>query len=138
MKHALVKPVLALGLGIVLTTAGLAAANTARDAILKTYAHKAGVTSFSAAAGKALFQGHHTGGKAATPSCTTCHTKNPRVMGQTRAGKPIKPMAVSQNPNRFTDPHKVEKWFRRNCHTVLGRSCTAKEKGEIITYLSSI
>jgi hypothetical protein len=47
-------------------------------------------------------------------------------------------MAVSQNPDRFTDPAKVEKWFRRNCHTVLGRTCTAKEKGEIITYLSSI
>ncbi len=138
MVHTLARPALVFGLGIVLTTAGLAVASTARDAILKTYAHEAGVTSFSAADGKALFQGHHTGGKAETPSCTTCHTKNPRVMGQTRAGKAIKPMAVSQNPDRFTDPAKVEKWFRRNCHTVLGRTCTAKEKGEIITYLSSI
>jgi len=138
MIPAPIRPALILGTGIVLATAGLAAANTARDAILKTYAGEAHVTSFSAKDGQALFQGTHSGGKPETPSCTTCHTKNPRAMGQTRAGKQIKPMAVSKNPNRFTDPAKVEKWFRRNCHTVLGRACTAKEKGEIITYLSSI
>ena len=59
-------------------------------------------------------------------------------MGQTRAGKPIDPMAVSANLNRFTDPAKVDKWLRRNCDTVLGRTCTAKEKGDVITYLSGI
>jgi len=32
----------------------------------------------------------------------------------------------------------VAKWFRRNCKTVLGRECTAQEKGDILTYLSSI
>ncbi len=138
MSKKVLRPVVIAALSLVLATAGLAAANTARDAILKTYASEAGVTSFSVAEGKALFQGHHTGGKADTPSCTTCHTQNPAALGQTRAGKQIKPMAVSMNPNRFTDAAKVEKWFRRNCHTVLGRACTPKEKGNIITYLSSL
>jgi hypothetical protein len=30
----------------------------------------------------------------------------------------------------------MEKWFARNCSTVLGRACTAIEKGNIITYLA--
>ena len=47
-------------------------------------------------------------------------------------------MAVSVTPERFTDAAKVEKWFGRNCNTVLGRECTALEKGDFITYLSGI
>jgi hypothetical protein len=46
-------------------------------------------------------------------------------------------MAVSMTPDRFTDPEKVAKWFSRNCNGVLGRDCTAVEKGDFITYLSS-
>ena len=138
MSKSILRPAVIAALGLMLATAGLAAANTARNAILETYASEAGVKSFSVAEGKALFQGHHTGGKPDTPSCTSCHTKNPAAMGQTRAGKQIKPMAVSANPDRFTDPAKVEKWLRRNCHTVLGRACTPKEKGDVITYLSSL
>jgi len=115
-----------------------AGADPARDAILKSFASEAGITAFSAADGKALFQGTHSGGKPDTPSCTTCHTKDPTAMGRTRAGKSIDPMAVSANPARFTDAAKVDKWFRRNCNTVLGRECTAKEKGDVITYLSGL
>jgi hypothetical protein len=80
----------------------------------------------------------NTGGKAATPSCSTCHTSDPRNVGHTRVGKPIQPMAVSRNPNRFTDAAKVEKWFRRNCKSVLGRECTPTEKGNYITYMMSL
>ena len=91
-----------------------------------------------AAAGQAFFLGTHAGGKPDTPSCTTCHTSDPRAMGKTRAGKPIDPMAKSVNPNRFTDPAKVEKWFRRNCNSVLGRECTANEKADFLAYMKSI
>jgi hypothetical protein len=29
----------------------------------------------------------------------------------------------------------VEKWFTRTCQDVLGRACTAQEKGDFITYM---
>lgn len=90
---------------------------------------------FSAGRGKALFLGTHTGGKPETPSCTACHTLDPKQPGKTRAGKPIEPMAASVNPKRFTDPAEVEKWFKRNCSDVLGRECSPTEKGDVLTYL---
>ena len=46
-------------------------------------------------------------------------------------------MAVSVTPDRFTDLAKVEKWFRRNCNTVLGRECTPAEKGDFIAFMTS-
>ena len=40
------------------------------------------------------------------------------------------------NAERFTDLAKTEKWFRRNCDTVLGRECTVIEKGNFLTFMS--
>ena len=80
-------------------------------------------------------EGIHSGGKPDTPACTTCHTDSPLNTGKTRAGKAIEPMAVSANPQRFTDMEKVEKWFGRNCNSVLGRDCTPQEKGDVATWL---
>lgn len=114
------------------------AAASPRQAILDNYAKEAGVATFSPERGKAFFEATHTGGKPDTPSCTTCHGKDPHQSGQTRAGKVIDPMAVSANPERFTDLKTVEKWFTRNCDTVLGRSCTATEKGDFIAYFSTL
>lgn len=94
--------------------------------------------SFSAARGEALHRTRHAGGKPDTPSCTACHAENPRESGQTRTGKRIEPMAVSVNTTRYTDPAKVEKWFRRNCTEVLGRECSAREKGDWLTYMMGI
>ena len=126
-----------------LATAGAAFADPARDAILAALAAEAAKAdpafkAFSVADGQNLWMASHSGGKPDTPSCTTCHTKDATAAGQTRAGKAIEPMAVSANPNRFTDPDKVAKWFLRNCNSVLGRECTAAEKGDIIAYLSSL
>ncbi len=123
---------------VVVSVSAVAIAASPRQVILGNYAKMAKVASFSRERGKAFFEATHTGGKPATPSCTTCHGKDPRKMGRTRAGKVIDPMAVSANPKRFTDPKFVEKWFTRNCDTVLGRSCTAAEKGDFIAYLSSL
>ncbi len=109
----------------------------ARRAIIASYAKAAGRKP-SAERGRKLFQSRHSGGKPATPSCTVCHTTDPHNYGRTRVGKVIKPMAVSSNPARFTDPKKVAKWIRRNCKTVLGRECTALEKADVLTYLSSL
>lgn len=93
---------------------------------------------FSPTAGNSFFhqQRAHSDGK--TVSCATCHTSNPRNRGLTRANKEIAPLAPSANPERFTDPAKVEKWFARNCKDVLERSCTSKEKGDFIEYLRSV
>jgi len=123
--------------------AGAACANPARDAILATYAAAAkqldpSFTGFAVERGSTLWNSTHTEGNIDTPSCTTCHTKDATAQGMTRALKPIAPMAVSKTPDRFTDAEKVEKWFLRNCKTVLGRECTPIEKGDVITYLSSL
>lgn len=92
---------------------------------------------FSAQRGEQLFKTHFATGKPDTPSCTACHTTDPKKMGQTRAGKDIEPMAASVSPKRYTDQAKVEKWFGRNCKNVLGRDCTAAEKGDFITFMLS-
>ena len=113
------------------------AQDTNPAALIAAYEAQAGGKA-SAANGKALFLATHAGGKPDTPSCTTCHTANPDSMGQARTGKAIEPMAVSANPSRFTDSAKVEKWFGRNCNSVLGRDCSAQEKADIVAWLSSL
>lgn len=128
------------GLGLMLFSMS-SQSDPARDAILTTYASEAkkadpSFAGFSAERGQAFWEAKHTGGKPDTPSCTTCHSQDPTAAGETRAGKRIEPMAVSKNPSRFTEVQEVTKWFKRNCMSVLGRECTAVEKGDVITYLS--
>ena len=70
--------------------------------------------------------------------CATCHGRDLTQTGrQAATGKPIEPMAPSVNPQRFTDPEKVEKWFRRNCHWTMGRACTPAEKADFLSYLKA-
>ncbi len=130
------KFVIALVAAFALSLAGAAqAGNPSRDKILSDLKAQAG-GDFSAQRGQTLFQSKFTGGKEDTPSCTSCHGNSPQTIGQTRAGKPIDPMAVSRTADRYTDIEKVEKWFGRNCNSVLGRACTAQEKGDFITFMS--
>ena len=130
-------------LAVSLALAAHAAVGQGQQPILDNYAKLAkqaapNFSGFSAARGKAFFLARHTTGNANTPSCSTCHTTDPRNEGQTTVGKAIAPMAVSRTPKRFTDLAKVEKWFRRNCDTVMGRQCTPQEKGDYITFMSSM
>ncbi len=106
--------------------AALAAAARTEDAAF---------SGFSAAAGERLHLSRNSGGQADTPSCTTCHGTSPRAGGQTPSGKTIEPMALSVSPQRYSDAAKVEKWFRRNCKEVLGRECSAREKGDWLAYM---
>lgn len=134
------KTLLAALAACLLLPAGLAAADTTRDSILAELLDQAksadsAFAGFSAARGETLFRATHTGGKPDTPSCTTCHTGVPQNKGRTRAGKEIDPLAVSATPKRFTDPAEVEKWFGRNCNSVMGRECSAAEKGDFITFM---
>lgn len=119
------------------------AASPARDKILEAYAAQAkqatpGFAGFSAERGRALYLGPHAGGKPETNACAVCHTANPAATGRHyRTGRAIEPMAVAANPSRFTDMAEVEKRFERDCKNVLGRTCTAREKGDFITFLSA-
>ena len=93
---------------------------------------------FTADSGEKLWnQTHAASGQ--PRSCASCHTTNPRLAGKhVRTGKPIKPMAPSVNSDRFTDPEKVAKWFKRNCKWTLGRECNEQEKGGLTTYLKNL
>lgn len=99
---------------------------------------------YAAAAGQAVFRRH-----AARPCIrrafpaenlirrlvppVTARTPGVRVRALT--GKTIEPVAVSVAPTRYTDPAKVEKWFKRNCTEVLGRECTPQKKGDWLTFV---
>jgi hypothetical protein len=72
-------------------------------------------------------------------SCSTCHSDNPTAAGKHAVtNKTIDPLAPSVNPERFTNPAKVDKWFKRSCKDVLERECTAEEKGNVLAYLLSL
>lgn len=126
-------------------TASLAAGtgDPRRDAILAGYAAEAaaadsGFAGLSAERGRALYLGPHAGGTGEANACAACHTPDPRRAGQhVKTGRSIEPMAVSVNPSRLTDAAEVEKRFRRDCKSVLGRACTPREKGDFVTFLAS-
>lgn len=119
-----------------------AASDPARAALLAEYAAEAraadsSFAGFSAARGGALFNGQFAGGDARTPSCTSCHTNDPRQNGRNaKTGRPIDPVAVSVNARRFVDRTVVEKQFTHDCKSVLGRACTPQEKGDYITFMA--
>lgn len=130
-----------LGATLVLALAvAQAAAADSPASQLATFAREAGtpVSAFSAARGEALFRGKHANAGGEEVGCFSCHTADPRNPGRTRAGKTIEPLAPAMTPSRFSDAAKTEKWFTRNCGDVLGRPCTAAEKGDFLTWLISI
>jgi hypothetical protein len=72
-------------------------------------------------------------------SCSSCHGTPPVRDGRhASTGKAIAPLAPAANPQRLTDPAKVEKWLRRNCGDVAGRECTAQEKADILAFLAQV
>lgn len=90
---------------------------------------------FSAQRGEAFFKATH--GK--EWSCATCHTAKPSDAGKHAVtGRRIAPLAPSANAERFSDSANVDKWFRRNCNDVVGRPCTALEKGDVLQFLMTV
>lgn len=72
-------------------------------------------------------------------SCSSCHGAVPTNSGKhASTGKPIAALAPAFNAERFTDPAKTEKWFRRNCNDVMGRECTAAEKADVMAWLLTL
>ena len=90
---------------------------------------------FSAQRGEAFFKAVH--GK--EWSCSSCHTAKPSDPGRHAVtGRRIAPLAPAANAERFSDSANVDKWFRRNCNDVLGRPCTAMEKGDVLQFLMNV
>ena len=105
-------------IALMLPVAGLA---SPREELLSQYAAAAkaaspGFSGFSASRGEKLHFATFHSGKPDTPSDA---------------------VAISVTPTRYSDPAKVEKWFKRNCNDVLGRECTALEKGDWLSYMIS-
>ncbi len=72
------------------------------------------------------------------PACSACHSELPLQPGRHAVtGKAIKPLAPRAEVARFSEPAKVEKWFRRNCTEVVGRACSAAEKADFILFASA-
>ncbi|HET8871603.1 MAG TPA: DUF1924 domain-containing protein [Aquabacterium sp.] len=87
------------------------------------------------AQGQSFFTARHGG----QWSCASCHSAQPTQEGKhASTGKLIRPLAPSANPQRFTDPQKVEKWFKRNCKDVLERECSAAEKADVLAWLLTV
>ncbi len=90
---------------------------------------------FSAQRGAAFYRSTHGGDW----SCATCHTDNPAAAGSHAVTKKlVQPLAPAANPERFANPDKIEKWFKRNCNDVLKRACTPQEKGDFIAWLLTV
>jgi cytochrome b len=133
-----------LGLAAVLAVWKLLPVGTAEaaPALLAGYEATArkedpGFKGFDAARGKTLYFEEHDG-KNGKVSCATCHTADARKEGKSPVGKLIDPLAPSANPQALTDQAKADKWFDRNCKQVLGRTCTARERGDFVTYLTTL
>ena len=123
-----------------LTISGLAiAASSAIPERLKSYEAE-GAKGFSAAAGDKMWHRKFDAPDGGPQrSCTSCHGTDLKKEGShKKTGKVIEPMALSVNPERFTDAAKIEKWFLRNCKWTIGRECTAQEKGDALKYLSTL
>ncbi len=71
-------------------------------------------------------------------SCASCHNKNLTLAGENiKTGKVIDPLAPSANTTRLTDVKEVQKWLRRNFKDVYGREGSAREKGDVLTFISA-
>ena len=115
-----------------------AAEGSAIPEMLKAFEAQ-GAGNFSADGVKDLWVQEHKAKDGKMRSCSTCHGTDLTKSGKhARTGKVIDPMAVSVNPERFTDPKKIKKWFKRNCKWAWGRECTPQEKGNLLTFFKGL
>lgn len=125
--------ILALLLAAAALSGGAAAAATPAE-LLAGYTAQA-ASPAQPARGQAFFTATH----GREWSCASCHGATPTGAGKhAGTGKPIQPLAPAFNAERFSDPAKVEKWFRRNCNDVAGRECSAGEKANVLAWLMSL
>jgi len=99
-----------------------------------------GASDFSAKSGDALWQKNFADPENSSKqrNCTSCHGEDLTRPGKhVKTGKVIEPLAPSVNKERLTDPKFIEKWFKRNCKWVMGRECTAQEKGDFLLFIQT-
>jgi len=127
-------PIIVLGLA---PLTAMAAGSAVPD--LLTQYESQGAADFSTERGKTRWSETHLQEKSGqSVSCATCHGANLRNSGShVKTGKIIEAMSPSVNPNRLSDPAKIEKWFLRNCKWTLGRECTAQEKGDFLSFIQN-
>ncbi|WP_414638952.1 DUF1924 domain-containing protein [Aquabacterium sp.] len=102
--------------------------------LLSAYSREAGSPP-SATRGQQFFKATHGG----EWSCASCHGSLPTQAGRhASTNKTIGALAPAANAERFTNPSKVEKWFRRNCKDVLSRECSAAEKADVLAWLITL
>jgi mono/diheme cytochrome c family protein len=124
----------AAALSVALAAAPLGVAASTAEQLLAQYSVAAGGRPDSAR-GQQLFTSTHGG----EWSCASCHGARPTQAGRhAGTGKAIAALAPAFNPERFSEPAKVEKWFRRNCKDVLARECSAAEKADVLAWLITL
>ena len=126
------RPLIAAIVCAVAAVSGASAATPAE--LLAGYSAQAGAAA-SPERGRAFFTGRH----GREWSCSSCHGVTPMQEGKhASTGKVIAPLAPAAQAERFTNPAKTEKWFRRNCNDVVGRECTAGEKADVLSWLLTL
>ena len=124
--------------GLVLAFVSLQlSANPVVDQRLAEYRAQ-GAADFSAQRGETLWKSEHPDPDkpGSVRNCSTCHGSDLSKQGKhAKTGKVIEPLAPSANAERLTDAKTIEKWFKRNCKWVLGRECSAQEKGDVLLFL---
>lgn len=93
---------------------------------------------FDAKRGELIFTSKHIGKKGKEISCQSCHTNDLTKAGQNFfTGKTIDALSPSVNKERLSSVKSVKKWLRRNFNDVYKREGTAKEKGDVLEYIST-
>lgn len=114
-------------------------AGQANAAAVKAKTKPVTADEFSAETGQKLFMTSRNWEGDEAPSCSACHTTNPKMQGKhASTNKPIKPLAPAANPERFTSVEKVERNFSKHCREIYSRDCDPVEKGHFLTYLMSV
>lgn len=96
-----------------------------------------GAGEFDANRGEKMWNTEHPASEGPPRSCALCHGADLTQSGKhVKTKKTIEPLAPSANPERLTEPAKIEKWFKRNCKWTLNRECTPQEKGDFLLFIS--
>lgn len=116
---------------------------------------------FSSERGEAFYNERHVVKGVGMWSCASCHLKDPRylvlahrtdipcrachVINDWEHPDPkhakkrcIEPFAPSANAKRLQDAQRAETFLKVNCLLLLKRECTAREKGDVVSWMLSL